>query len=372
MAVKIKCSACGQVQEVPDECVGKKIQCNGCKNEIIAELPQQENLLKQRPHLILSLVAAVMLFAAIWDIPYDYYKLLRLVVCIAAITVAFVGYKKRQLWVTNIFVVVALIFNPVVPLELAKELWLPIDIICGILFGIVSVPWKLRWFVCIVLIGIACYAGFLTNEYLTNKHLAQIQAEENQRQQAEAEQKRIKQELQVKLIQAKLELERLENEKQMRAEAERERQEKQVKEEAEQQWQAKQMQAKAEAERSEKAKRAEAEREREQEKAKLEAKQAEAEREREQEKAELEAKQAEAEREREQEKAELEQAKRKWQEATKRLVVGMTGNQVQSICGVPEKTSAIGVIDSVTWYYRCGEVDFYKGNLNSWRSTYYP
>lgn len=313
MAVKIKCSACGQVQEVPDECVGKKIQCNGCKNEIIAELPQQENLLKQRPYLILSLVAAVMLFAAIWDIPYDYYKLLRLVVCVAAITVAFVGYKKRQLWVTSIFVVVALIFNPVVPVELAKELWRPIDIICGILFGIVSVPWKLRWFVCVVLVGIACYAGFLTNEYLTNKHLAQMQAEANQRQQAER---------QVKQMQAEAELERWKKQRQMQAEAELER-----------------------------------ERQAERKRLEKEQVQAEAERKRLEEDKQKQAKY-------EQESREWLKARWEWENAKKGLVIGMTKAEVRSICGEPTSISASGSIE--TWTYSLDMFIFVNGKLDSY------
>jgi hypothetical protein len=81
----------------------------------------------------LSLVPAAMLFAALLHLPYGYYTLLRLVVCVCAGIVAYQAWPKQPLW-TAIFGVVALLFNPLILVRMSREEWAPIDIGLGVLF----------------------------------------------------------------------------------------------------------------------------------------------------------------------------------------------------------------------------------------------
>ena len=92
----------------------------------------------KRPHLIPSLIAAVMLLLALAELPYGYYQLLRLVVCGVSIFVAFTAYSWQKMWAMWLFGLVALLFNPLIPIHLSREIWQPIDVICAILFIVMA------------------------------------------------------------------------------------------------------------------------------------------------------------------------------------------------------------------------------------------
>jgi len=92
--------------------------------------------MKDRPHLIPALVAAMMLFVAIAELPYGYYQILRWVVCGSAVYIAYMAYRWDKIWATWIFAFIAALFNPIIPVHLTKEIWRPIDIICAVLFAL--------------------------------------------------------------------------------------------------------------------------------------------------------------------------------------------------------------------------------------------
>jgi len=78
--------------------------------------------------------AAGMLVIAIADLPYGYYTLLRIAICILAgfsAYVAFESEKKPWLW---LFGTIAILFNPIIPIYLDKETWTIIDLIVAVIF----------------------------------------------------------------------------------------------------------------------------------------------------------------------------------------------------------------------------------------------
>lgn len=93
-----------------------------------------KTFLRKRPHLIPSVVAALMLLLALAPWPYGYYQLLRWAVCGAAAFVAYKAYTWKRTWAVWAFGVVALVFNPVIPFHLSREIWQPIDLIVAVLF----------------------------------------------------------------------------------------------------------------------------------------------------------------------------------------------------------------------------------------------
>ncbi len=93
-----------------------------------------QNVLQKRPHLIPALIAAAMLLGALAKWPYGYYQLLRFVVCGVSVYTAFMAYGWQKIWAMWLFGFVALLFNPLIPIHLSRELWQPIDVICAILF----------------------------------------------------------------------------------------------------------------------------------------------------------------------------------------------------------------------------------------------
>ena len=96
-----------------------------------------KQILEKRPHLIPCIVATVILLGALGDWPYGYYQLLRFVVCGVSVYVAFVAYGWKKLWAAWLFGFITVLFNPLVPIHLSRELWQPIDLVCAIVFIVI-------------------------------------------------------------------------------------------------------------------------------------------------------------------------------------------------------------------------------------------
>ena len=89
-----------------------------------------------KSNVVTSVVAIFLLLAAIFlDLPYDYYVLLRWVICGIAIYIANTAYlenKQNWMWIMG---VVALAFNPIFKIYLSRGTWSIIDLITIGLFG---------------------------------------------------------------------------------------------------------------------------------------------------------------------------------------------------------------------------------------------
>ena len=94
-------------------------------------------------HPAVWLVPAALLLVALLPLPYGFYVLLRLVVCGAA---ALLTYDECRLcggvsgW-AMLLAGVALLFNPLIPVHLTREIWAPIDIGAALLMVI---HWRRR------------------------------------------------------------------------------------------------------------------------------------------------------------------------------------------------------------------------------------
>ncbi len=99
----------------------------------------EKNMLEKRPHLVPCVIAATMLILALVPWPYGYYQLLRFVVCGVAVYVAFITYQWKKIWATWLFAFIAVLFNPLIPIHLSRELWQTIDVICGVIFIVIAI-----------------------------------------------------------------------------------------------------------------------------------------------------------------------------------------------------------------------------------------
>ncbi len=82
------------------------------------------------------LMPSILLLVATARLPYGYYTLTRIVVCGTAAWIAIVGWKDSQvsrLWATA-FLLIALLFNPIVPIHLKRGTWFYLDILIAIVF----------------------------------------------------------------------------------------------------------------------------------------------------------------------------------------------------------------------------------------------
>jgi len=75
-----------------------------------------------------------MLFGAIAEWPYGYYTFLRWITCITSILVVLQAFEKNINWAKVIFIIIAIFFNPLVPIYLSRSTWIPLDIITAIFF----------------------------------------------------------------------------------------------------------------------------------------------------------------------------------------------------------------------------------------------
>ncbi|MFC1871663.1 DUF6804 family protein [Chloroflexota bacterium] len=89
-----------------------------------------------RPHYIPALVVAIMLLVAVAPLPYGYYQFMRWAVCGVAIFIAYKSFTWEKHWAIWVFSAVAILFNPLFPIHLEKEIWQPIDAVCALLFGL--------------------------------------------------------------------------------------------------------------------------------------------------------------------------------------------------------------------------------------------
>lgn len=98
-------------------------------------------LLHKNVKNIIRVTCAVLLLVAVFNLPIDYYYLLRVVVFLGAIVMVFDNIKNLP-WLI-IFILIAFLFNPILPVYLINKLyWIPIDIIAAFCFLLTMVPTK--------------------------------------------------------------------------------------------------------------------------------------------------------------------------------------------------------------------------------------
>jgi len=75
-----------------------------------------------------------MLFGAIAEWPYGYYTILRWITCMTSILVVLQAFEKNIDWAKIVFILIAILFNPLAPIYLSRNTWISLDVITAILF----------------------------------------------------------------------------------------------------------------------------------------------------------------------------------------------------------------------------------------------
>ncbi len=88
---------------------------------------------------VVLFIAAVLLFLALINgLPYGFFTLLRFIIFASSTYIAWLTYaQEKQKW-TLIFGLIAVLFNPFIPIYLNREIWVIIDILVGI-FMLISI-----------------------------------------------------------------------------------------------------------------------------------------------------------------------------------------------------------------------------------------
>jgi hypothetical protein len=83
---------------------------------------------------LLTIAICLLFLAVIPILPYPFYLILRLIVSISCFATYYnirhIDYPKT--WLKPSLIVIGILFNPLVPVHLTRFLWIPVDIVCGI------------------------------------------------------------------------------------------------------------------------------------------------------------------------------------------------------------------------------------------------
>lgn len=95
-------------------------------------MPENNN--KNNFYKYFLVIPIIMSFLALGQWTYGYFVLLRWVVTVGSIIVVLNAFDKDIDWAKVVFVFIAMLFNPIVPVHLSRELWIPIDVVVGAIF----------------------------------------------------------------------------------------------------------------------------------------------------------------------------------------------------------------------------------------------
>ncbi len=86
--------------------------------------------------LIFLIPAIFLCIVPFFKFPYGIYTLLRIIVTLSAAFIIYVNYKKINHVNSTIvlFSIILIVFNPVFPIRLNRELWLPIDLTAAAIY----------------------------------------------------------------------------------------------------------------------------------------------------------------------------------------------------------------------------------------------
>lgn len=87
----------------------------------------------------ICLFCAICSFVAVINLPIEYYTFLRITLTLGALMVLINGWGKLSfIWIIC-FLFIGILFNPIFPIYFGvKIIWVPIDIITGILFLLIN------------------------------------------------------------------------------------------------------------------------------------------------------------------------------------------------------------------------------------------
>ncbi len=87
----------------------------------------------------LRIIAAIFLFVAIGSYPCSYYIILRIITCGVSVYGIWYAYRVRKFLWLWVFSAIAVLFNPIIPIYLKKDVWIGIDLAVIIVF-LISIP----------------------------------------------------------------------------------------------------------------------------------------------------------------------------------------------------------------------------------------
>lgn len=83
---------------------------------------------------ILPIIGSIFLGVALSDMPYGYYKLLRIFIFVITGCLLFYSYHAKKTAWSWLFGIIAYIFNPIIPMHMDRATWQLVDVSVIVLF----------------------------------------------------------------------------------------------------------------------------------------------------------------------------------------------------------------------------------------------
>lgn len=99
------------------------------------------NNVPQRPPQAIVIAPVVMLLIALAPLPYGYYQLLRLVVAVCGIWIAYFAWQHGKADWAIVLCATVLVFNPIAPIHFDRQTWSVLNVVAALIFG--TAGWKL-------------------------------------------------------------------------------------------------------------------------------------------------------------------------------------------------------------------------------------
>jgi hypothetical protein len=77
-------------------------------------------------------ILAALLFLAVLPLPYTYYEILRVAVCLGVLYMLVKEWPLLEGQTKGALIIIAVLFNPFSPIYLSKIIWMIVDIIAGV------------------------------------------------------------------------------------------------------------------------------------------------------------------------------------------------------------------------------------------------
>ena len=91
---------------------------------------------KNALNIFFLLPGVILLIAPIFSLPYGFYTFLRLAVSVSAIFIIYNSFKtnKGVNVILIIFAIILILYNPLFPVHLTRELWMPINFVSSAIY----------------------------------------------------------------------------------------------------------------------------------------------------------------------------------------------------------------------------------------------
>ena len=124
------------------ECLLARSVTTGRRGEVASRDTLEGVDMKDHKQLVIPLaIAAAMLLIAVAEMPYGYYQILRFVVCGTGTLTGYLfisSSSQKVKYFGYAFSVIAIVFNPFMPIHFDRDNWVPVDLACAIYFGAVA------------------------------------------------------------------------------------------------------------------------------------------------------------------------------------------------------------------------------------------